>query len=150
MLASSKFLYKIPLVLLLFISVQQLATAQCDNDLRREAYKEIEHGTYIRDFKISMAESRPRKPATEEKSFALNKGNRYRFVIMKDPTRTGNPVLTIFDHHTDYAIGQVAAGATSQILDFVCNKTQVYTISVHFENGKDGCCILMIGLMNKP
>ena len=144
----NKSIYKIIFVLLFFLSIHTFSSAQCDNNLRREAYKAIEGGTYIRDFKISLAESKPKKPTTDEKSIMLNKGNRYRFVIMKDPTRQGNPIVRIYDQHTDYATNLVATGSTTQIFDFVCNKTQVYNISIHFENGKDGCCILMMGLMN--
>jgi len=134
-------------ILAVFLVICKGLNAQCDNNLRREAYKLIEGGTYIRDFKVSLNESKPKKPATDEKSIILSKGNRYRFVIIKDPMREGEPVLRVFDQHTEYATNLTAGNNSAQAFDFICTNTQVYSLSVHFQNGKDGCCILMLGLM---
>jgi len=136
------------ILFLLLIFTTNSLKAQCDNNLRREAYKAIEGGTYIRDFRIAIGESKPKKPATEEKSVILSKGNRYRFVIIKDPTREGDPILKIYDQHREFATNAFGDGSV-QVFDFVCNNTQVYKLSVHFQQGKDGCCILMLGLMEK-
>ncbi len=121
-------------------------SAQCDNSLRREAYKSIEGGTYLRDYKVTFPETRAKKPTSDEKSIVMNKGSRYRFSVAADPTKPGKPIVRIFDQHTDYIT--VDNGAQSAVFDFMCNKTQVYYISVHFQDGKEGCCIMMLGLMD--
>lgn len=124
----------------------QHSHAQCDNSLKRAAYKGIETGTYLRDFRISLPDSKAKKPVTEEKNVILNKGNRYRFSVSADPTLVGKPVVKIFDPSVEYITAE--NGTQSVIFDFVCNKTQVYYVSVSFQNGQEGCCILMLALMN--
>lgn len=136
------------LLLLLVIAVvfqAQNSFAQCDNSQRREAYKRLDGGTYLRDFKVSLPEKSGRRVPVEELSVLLNKGSRYRFVAQGDPQRPGNPVVRIYDQFQEYVVAE--NGTQTVVFEFECNKTQVYNIQVYFQNGKDGCCILMLGLM---
>jgi hypothetical protein len=133
------------LIVLFLMFNSHSAQAQCDNNQRREAFKSIEGGTYLRDYKVAFPESRAKKPTTDEKNMVMNKGSRYRFSVAADPSKPGKPVIRIYDQHTEYIT--VDNGAQSAVFDFMCNKTQVYYISVHFQNGQEGCCIMMLGLM---
>ena len=142
----SRLIYLIPFVFIFFISISVDVKAQCDNSLKREAYKSIESGTYLRDFRISLPCGKPKNPPTEEKNIILNKGSRYRFSVASDPITEALPVIRIYDTSTEYIT--VDNGTLSVYFDFVCNKTQVYYVSVSFKNGQDGCCILMLGLMD--
>ncbi|HON18975.1 MAG TPA: hypothetical protein PK990_07385 [Salinivirgaceae bacterium] len=130
------------LSILLFNAIN--LNAQCDNNQRRDAYKQLAGATYLRDFKISLPEKSGRKIPVEELSMIMNKGSRYRFVAQGDPTRPGNPVVIIYDNFQEYVNAE--NGTQTVIFEFECTKTQVYNIQVSFQNGKDGCCILMLGL----
>ena len=132
-------------VLFLIGIIPNSVSAQCDNNLRREAYKSLGNGTYLRDIKVNIPDCNPKKPTVDEKTMMMNKGSRYRFVLQSDPTKPGKPAIRIFDQFTDYI--NVDKGTPSTVFDFMCNKTQVYYISVYFQDGKDGCCIVMMGLM---
>lgn len=135
------------LILLLFSGLLIPANGQCDNSQRRDAYKLLNGATYLRDLKIDLPESRSKKPATEEKPFMMNKGSRYRFAVVADPTKSGIPIVRIFDQFKDYVVAD--KGTSSNVFDFICNKTQIYTISVHFQEGKDGCCIFMMAMVEQ-
>ncbi len=140
-----RLVYLVSFVFILSIAIPVEVKAQCDNSLKREAYKSIESGTYLRDFRISLPGGRAKNPPTDEKNIILNKGSRYRFSIASDPLLEAIPVIRIYDSSTEYIT--VDNGTMSVHFDFVCNKTQVYYVSVSFKNARDGCCILMLGLM---
>lgn len=122
------------------------AAAQCDNNQRREAYKSLGSGTYLRDIKVSLPASKPKKPATKSHVISMNKGSRYRFVLVADPELPGKPALRISDEFTEYIT--LDNGSLNSSIEFSCKKTQAYNVEVFFQGGQDGCCILMLGLMN--
>ncbi|HOG20340.1 MAG TPA: hypothetical protein PKW37_07865 [Salinivirgaceae bacterium] len=141
-----RLIYLISFIFILSIATSVEVKAQCDNSLKREAYKSIESGTYLRDFRISLPGGRAKNPPTDEKNIILNKGSRYRFSVASDPILEAMPVIRIYDSSTEYIT--VDNGTMSVYFDFECKKTQVYNVSVSFKNGRDGCCILMLGLMS--
>ncbi|MDD2564991.1 MAG: hypothetical protein PHU27_12330 [Salinivirgaceae bacterium] len=134
-------------IILFLISglLPQDVMGQCDNNLRRDAYKLLDGATYLRDMKISLAASKSKNPDKEEKPFMMNKGNRYRFVVASDPSKPGVPVIRIFDQFKDYVVSD--KGTPTVAFDFICKKTQIYKISVNFQEGKDGCCIFMMSMV---
>ena len=135
------------IVILFLISglLPQNAMGQCDNNLRRDAYKLLDGATYLRDMKVSLASSKSKNPDTEEKLFMMNKGSRYRFVVASDPSKPGVPVIRIYDQFKDYVVSD--KGIPTVTFDFICKKTQIYKISVNFQEGKDGCCIFMMSMV---
>ncbi len=127
-----------------------IASAQCDQELIDICSGQIgEGGTYIKHFKIRFATSKSsKKPSSANFSVILNKGNHYRFTTCNDAGKEGQTKMDLSDDFNQY--GTNYDPSTKKIyksIDFQCNKTGPYYITLSFVDGLEGCGVCIMSLV---
>jgi len=133
-------------VLLLFVS--NSVTAQCDDKLISDVADGLDKYNYLKDYKVWLPKTKKNKlPATVSYNLILNKGKKYRFLINQADALPGKlkfemyaegkgMVLTNFDGLSAMYYGGV---------EFQCQATSMYTITISFSEGEEGCGVVIVG-----
>lgn len=130
------------------VSVSE-AIGQCDQELIDICSGQIGESTYIKHFKIRFGVSKSaKKPSTATFSVILNKGTQYRFTTCNDAGKQGQTVLELADDFTVYGTNyDPATKKVYKSIDFQCNKTSPYYITMYFADGLEGCGVCMMSLV---
>lgn len=99
-----------------------------------------ENTTYLKDFRVQLPKVAPGGSAPVYKAnMYLMKNMKYRFSVCNAPGSHGELVITLYDQGkeliTSYNRG---TGKKYSTIDFICNKTGLYTIWYDFVNGEQG------------
>ena len=99
-----------------------------------------ENTTYLKDFRVQLPKVVPGGSAPVYKAnMYLMKNMKYRFSVCNAPGSHGELVITLYDQGkeliTSYNRG---TGKKYSTIDFICNKTGLYTIWYDFVNGEQG------------
>lgn len=99
-----------------------------------------ENTTYLKDFRIQLPKAAHNAPAPVYKAnMYLMKNMKYRFSVCNAPESRGELVITIYDQGKELISSfNKASGKKFNSLDFVCNKTGLYTLWYDFKGGEQG------------
>ena len=99
-----------------------------------------ENTTYLKDFRIQLPKAAPGSTAPVYKAnMYLMKNMKYRFSVCNAPGSNGDLVITLFDQGKELISSYNRdTGKKYGSVDFVCNKTGLYTIWYDFVNGEQG------------
>ena len=125
--------------------------SQCNYTLIDSCKKDIGANTYLRHFKIRFKKAK-RKSKISNANFSvyLTKGNVYQITTRNDSIQEGIAVVKLYDDFR-YYIGNLD-NKTNKIrksFAFSCKKTGIYYITAHFDEGKEGCAVIMLSLREK-
>ncbi len=137
------------LIIPVLIFLNYNTTAQCNSQLHDKCYVEIKGTTYLKDFKVRLqtAEKNKKSPIAKY-SIAFSKGNHYRFTVCCDVNKDSEAIIQIYQ--SNRLIGSNFVKGSDKIysaFDFVCNKTGIYSIMISYRDGKDGCSVTMLSLV---
>jgi len=147
-------------IVIAFIVVSSLfllnttANAQCKQQLVYQCATSNNKAIYLRDFNAKLKKTRPNKPpAVARFSVVLNKGTNYRFNLCNMKGFEGRSVLTLYDpkrvHGSTY---NKSTDRDWKYLDFICQKSGVYFVSIKWKKGKDdkkGCAVGIMSFVGK-
>jgi len=75
----------------------------------------------------------------------LMKNMKYRFSVCDDPESKGELIITIYDQSKELISSlNKSTGKKYSSIDFVCNKTGLYTLWYDFLNGEQGSGVSVI------
>jgi len=96
--------------------------------------------TYLKDFRIQLPKSAPNASLPVYKAnMYLMKNMKYRFSVCDDPESKGELIITIYDQSKELISSlNKSTGKKYSSIDFVCNKTGLYTLWYDFLNGEQG------------
>jgi len=96
--------------------------------------------TYLKDFRIQLPKSAPNASLPVYKAnMYLMKNMKYRFSVCDDPETKGELIITIYDQSKELISSlNKSTGKKYSSIDFVCNKTGLYTLWYDFLNGEQG------------
>ena len=139
------------LQIVLLSVVGQSVFAQCDDNLITEVAGNLDKYNYLKDYKVWIPKAKKNKlPTIASYNLILNKGKKYRFLINDAEEFKGRlkfemyaegkgMVLTNYDGVTDtYYAG----------VEFNCTATAMYTISISFSEGEEGCGVVIVGFLD--
>jgi hypothetical protein len=99
-----------------------------------------ENTTYLKDFRVQLpaATSNAATPVYKANMY-LMKNMKYRFAVCNAPDSKGELKITIYDQGKQLisSFNKVSDKKYSSI-DFICNKTGLYTLWYDFMNGEQG------------
>ena len=123
--------------------------AQCGNDLIEKCRSENGGAKYLKHFRTRFEQAKNKKKIpTNEIPLMLNKGNHYRFNVSNDESKPGKAVLQLLDKGSLLGSSyDEATGKEYKSFDFMCTKTGIYTLSMYFIDGKEGCAIGMVSFV---
>ena len=122
------------------------ASAQCGDELMKQALGAMGNYQYIKDFDIKLAAG---TSTTGTKfSVVLNSRTHYQINIANGSTNAEKVVIQIFDG--DKLIGtNFANGKTFAAFQFICSKTGAYKLQVSCSGGSEACARAVLSLVKQ-
>ena len=142
----------IPIIFLfVLVSFGTTAKAQCNDKLVTDCALQVgDKATYIKEFKVRLKKKRGKSNAPiAQFSIVLSKGQHYRFNVCNAIEFEGEAVLQLYD--SDKMLGStfdLARGRDYKSFDFMCRKTTTYNIYVSFKEGKEGCAVGILSIVD--
>lgn len=136
---------------MLLLVAKSFAFSQCNQKLVDFcAQKVMTDAKYIREYRARLAESDAEKPSVARFSVLLTKGSTYRFNVCSALDFEGEAVLQLFDGDEIVASTFHQNSKTNfRAFEMQCNKTAIYNIYISFIEGKQGCAVGVLSLVNK-
>lgn len=96
--------------------------------------------TYLKDFRIQLPKAAANAPAPVYKAnMYLMKNMKYRFSVCDAPGSQGELTITIYDQGKQLISSfNKSTGKKYNSVDFICNKTGLYTLWYDFTGGEQG------------
>jgi hypothetical protein len=108
-----------------------------------------ENTTYLKDFRVQLpkATSSTATPVYKANMY-LMKNMKYRFSVCDAPGSQGELVITIFDQGKELISSfNKGTGKKFSSIDFICNKTGLYTLWYGFRNGEQGSGVGVVSMV---
>jgi hypothetical protein len=96
--------------------------------------------TYLKDFRVQLPKAAANAPAPVHKAnMYLMKNMKYRFSVCDAPGSDGELTVTIYDQGKELISSfNKSTGKKYASIDFICNKTGLYTLWYDFRGGEQG------------
>lgn len=96
--------------------------------------------TYLKDFRVQLPKAAANAPAPVYKAnMYLMKNMKYRFSVCDAPGSQGELTVTIYDQGKELISSfNSTTGRKYSSIDFICNKTGLYTLWYDFRGGEPG------------
>jgi len=144
-------MFKKILIFIVLISLaKSFAFSQCNQKLVTYCTSKIsDDATFIREYRARLAEKATAEIPVARYSVLLTKGNTYRFNICSAMEYEGEGVIQLFDEEQLVASTFHAKSKTNfQAFEFSCNKTAIYKMYISFLEGKEGCAVTVLSLVD--
>ena len=105
--------------------------------------------TYLKDFRVQLpkAASSDASPVYKANMY-LMKNMKYRFSVCDAPGSKGELVVTIYDQGKELISSfNRSTGKQYSSVDFICNKTGLYTLWYGFKNGEQGSGVGVVSMI---
>lgn len=120
-----------------------VASAQCGDDLMKQALKDMGTFQYIKDFDINVAGAEGVKF-----SVVLNSRTHYQLNLANGEGNGEQIVVQLFDGEKMLGTNS-ASGKTYKAFQFVCSKTGAYKLHFFCPNGSKGCARAVLSLVKQ-
>ena len=127
-------------VALLFLPVMAEGQPATDDLVSSCVLSAGENTTYLKDFRVQLPKSAPNAAAPVYKAnMYLMKNMKYRFSVCDAPGSGGELYVTLYDQGKEIISSyNSSSGKKYSSVDFICNKTGLYTIWYNFIGGEQG------------
>jgi len=134
---STIFILSVVLVMLPLLATGQPATDDLVSSCVASAG---ENTTYLKDFRVQLPGIVPNAaPPVYKANIYLMKNMKYRFSVCDAPESNGELVVTIYDQGKELISSyNKSTGKKYSSVDFICNKTGLYTLWYDFIDGEQG------------
>ncbi len=134
------------LVLLPVITMSQPAS---DDLVSRCVLAAGDNTTYLKDFRVQLPKASDNGAVPVHKAnMYLLKNMKYRFSLCNSPDSNGELVITIYDQGKELISSlNRSTGKKYSSVDFICNKTGLYTLWFGFEGGAQGLGVGVVSMI---
>jgi hypothetical protein len=120
------------------------AQSQCNDQLIRDASNKVGNFYYVKDFKIKFKKAKKNKVNKMLHSVILNRNTTYLFILGDAKEYEGRILFQMFgDKGKLLSSYNPNADKYYEKLQFTCESTGMYQITLEFSEGKEGCGILV-------
>lgn len=135
--------------ILLILIAKSFAFSQCNQKLVDYCTSKLNDDTkYIREYRAKLGQSKTEEIPVARYSVLLTKGNTYRFNICSALDYEGDGIIQLYDGNKIVASSYHAPSKTTfDIVEFECNKTAIYKLYISFKDGKRGCSVGVLSLV---
>jgi len=140
---------KIVIILLSLIVFVFVVKSQCNSSLVTICSGGLaDNAMYLKELKVKLkAKESGKKAPVARYSLMLNKGNHYRFSVCNAKEFSGKAIVQLYDK--DRLLGSsYMAKKHYPAFDFICKKTAVYKVLISFEDGKSGCAVGILSMID--
>jgi len=135
--------------LILFTMFSLSSSAQCGDDLLKQALKEMGSSQYIKDFTVEMIkEKKDTKTGYVKYSVVLQSNTQYKFNIVNGSSNTEQMVMQL-KQAEKLISSNFHNGKMYNEFQFICRKTGVYNLYFSFKGGQEGCAKSVLSLVKQ-
>lgn len=130
-------------------SISLFSYGQCGTN---KCVQNIERYTLLKSYDIELEARKGQMERPPEASFpvVLSKGNRYRIAGCPNKMESSTDmVYGLYLGTTLISTNKSKSGKTYAAFEFICNKTGVYYLKVHFSEGAKGCGSASLSMSKK-
>ncbi len=135
-------IYRFAIISAALLLLSGMASGQpaADDLVSRCVLSAGDNTTYLKDFRVQLPETAPDAATPVYKAnMYLMKNMKYRFSVCDAPESKGELVVTIYDQGKELISSyNKGTGKRYPSVDFICNKTGLYTLWYNFRDGKQG------------
>jgi hypothetical protein len=108
-----------------------------------------ENTTYLKDFRVQLPKAATNDATPVYKAnMYLMKNMKYRFSVCNAPASKGELIITIYDQGKELISSfNRSTGKQYSSVDFICNKTGLYTLWYGFKNGEQGSGVGVVSMI---
>jgi len=108
-----------------------------------------ENTTYLKDFRVQLPKATTSTtPPVYKANMYLMKNMKYRFSLCNSPESNGELIISIYDEATELISSlNKSTGKKYGSVDFICNKTGLYTLWFAFNNGEQGTGVGVVSMI---
>ncbi|MBP8791205.1 MAG: hypothetical protein KBH01_07220 [Breznakibacter sp.] len=141
---------KIVLLLAILFSVSAVnVSAQCGEELLKQALKEMGNSQYIKDFEINLTkDKKDMKTGYVKFSVVLNSRSHYQFNVVNGSGNVDPVVMQLYDADK-LIVSNFEGGKFYTSFQFICRTTKIYTLQFFFKNGDEGCARSVLSLVKQ-
>src|SRR5512133_1070625 len=134
---------------LAFFPVITMSQAASDDLVSRCVLAAGDNTTYLKDFRVQLPKAANNSAVPVHKAnMYLLKNMKYRFSLCNSPDSNGELVITIYDQSKELVSSlNKATGKKYSSIDFICNKTGLYTLWFGFEGGAQGLGVGVVSMI---
>jgi hypothetical protein len=138
------------LVLALALTPVNLKSQPASDDLVSKCVLTAgDNTTYLKDFRVQLPKATTSTtPPVYKANMYLMKNMKYRFSLCNSPDSKGELIITLYDESTEL-ISSVSksTGKKYSSIDFICNKTGLYTLWFAFGEGEQGTGVGVVSMI---
>lgn len=141
---------KIYAILLLVIGFSLSSKAQCSDELLGVCYPNIGDYKFLKSYPIKMKKSKKGDPpSVAQNSLVLNAGVTYRIAVCNASEYKGKLIVSLYSGSA--MISSSYDPRTKNFypgFEFQCRKSGVYYFSFYFDEGAEGCGMVLLAQKN--
>lgn len=134
--------------LIFSISIAGNAFAQCSDELIEVCYPLLGDFKYIKSYPIKFKKSKKGTPPLSGKNvLVLNGGTKYKIVACNAEEMEGKLIMQLFQSSSSTLVGSTYDPTTKKHyngIEFSCKMSGVYYLSYYFDEGKEGCSVILL------
>jgi len=144
-----KYRYVILALALAFTPVNLKSQPASDDLVSKCVLAAGENTTYLKDFRVQLPKATDTTaPPVYKANMYLMKNMKYRFSLCNSPESKGEIVITIYDETIELISSfNKSSGKKYNAVDFICNKTGLYTLWYAFGNGEQGTGVGVVSMI---
>lgn len=136
-------------LLILFSSFSLSGYAQCDEELLKQALKEMGDVQYIKDFKIELLKAKKdMKTGYIKFSVVLQSRSQYKFNVVDGSSNTEKAIMQLY-FNDKLLVSNFEKGKHYKSCQFICGKTGVYKLVFSYKGGEEGCSSSVLSLVKQ-
>ena len=141
---------KIFLLLLVLFGLNVVSKAQCSDELLGVCYPNIGNYKFLKSYPIKMKKSKKGDPpSVAQNSLVLNAGVTYRIAACNASEYKGKIIVALYSGSAMISSNYDPKTKTFYPgFEFACKKSGVYYFSFYFEDGLEGCGIVLLAQKN--
>lgn len=144
-----KYRFVILVLVLAFAPVMVKGQPSSDDLVSKCVLTAGDNTTYLKDFRVQLPKaSTSTTPPVYKANMYLMKNMKYRFSLCNSPESAGEIFITIYDESTELTSSlNKSTGKKYNSVDFMCNKTGLYTLWFAFGGGEQGTGVGVVSMI---
>jgi hypothetical protein len=143
---------KIFSIIIMLMIAKSFAFSQCNQSLIDNCVSGLKSNlTYLHQYKTKLGPAADKaSPPVARFSVLLTKGNVYQFNVCSALDFEGEAILQLLDGTSPIANTYNPKTKTNyKAFKFQCNKSAIYNIYISFVEGKPGCAVGLVSMVDK-
>ena len=124
----------------------EIVKGQCDDQLIEVCYPEIGDFKFLKHYQIRFKKSKKDAPLKGKNVLVLTQDTKYKIVVCNATDYDGQLIFQLFQSSSNSLVASTYDPATQKLhngFEFVCRTSGIYYLAYYYQDGKEGCSVIM-------